>query len=83
MTAYVCDGMLATGGDPVEKSAELVLDLLPENPPRNGEFCWIADPLHALINLGEHPATNNPGSRRSGLVNYPRLSARPPEVTKP
>lgn len=38
-----------TGGDPVEKASELVLDLLTEDPPRNGEFCWIREPLQAPI----------------------------------
>ena len=49
-----------TGGDPIEKSAELVLDLLTEDPPRNGEFCWINDPLQAPIESWGTPRNEQP-----------------------
>lgn len=49
-----------TGGDPIEKSADLVLELLHEQPPRNGEFCWIRDPLQAPIKSWGNPGEAQP-----------------------
>jgi NAD(P)-dependent dehydrogenase (short-subunit alcohol dehydrogenase family) len=49
-----------TGGDPPEKAAQLVLDLIQEDPPRNGEFCWIEDPLQAPIDSWPPPSDSRP-----------------------
>ena len=49
-----------TGGDPIEKSTELVLDLLTEDPPRNGELCWINDPLQTPIESWGTPRNEQP-----------------------
>ncbi len=49
-----------TGGDPIEKSTDLVLELLNEQPPRNGEFCWIRDPLQAPIKSWGSPGEAQP-----------------------
>jgi NAD(P)-dependent dehydrogenase (short-subunit alcohol dehydrogenase family) len=49
-----------TGGDPPEKSASLVLSLIDEEPPRNGEFCWIDNPLQAPIPSWEQPRDERP-----------------------
>ena len=39
-----------TGGDPESKAVALVLSLVEDSPvPRNGEFCWIANPLQPAI----------------------------------
>ena len=49
-----------TGGDPIEKSAELMLELLTEVPARNGEFCWIRDPIQAPIDSWGSPNDAQP-----------------------
>lgn len=49
-----------TGGDPPEKAADLVLSLIDEEPPRNGEFCWIDKPLQAPIPSWEQPRDERP-----------------------
>ena len=39
-----------TGGDPAEKTADLVLDLLrPENDAVTGQFLWIKDGMKAPL----------------------------------
>lgn len=49
-----------TGGDPIDKAADLVVRLVVEDPPRNGEFCWIDDPLQAPIGSWEPPTDSRP-----------------------
>jgi NAD(P)-dependent dehydrogenase (short-subunit alcohol dehydrogenase family) len=44
------DWVEETGGDPESKAVSLVLALIDEETdPRNGEFCWIDEPLQAPI----------------------------------
>jgi NAD(P)-dependent dehydrogenase (short-subunit alcohol dehydrogenase family) len=44
------DWVAQTGGDPEDKAVRLVLSLVADSPaPRNGEFCWIDDPLQPPI----------------------------------
>lgn len=49
-----------TGGDPVDKAADLVVRLIDEDPPRNGEFCWIDEPLQEPIASWSPPADSRP-----------------------
>lgn len=49
-----------TGGDPPEKAAELVLRLIDEVPARNGEFCWIEDPIQPPIDSWPPPSDSRP-----------------------
>lgn len=49
-----------TGGDPAEKAGSLVVRLVQEDPPRNGEFCWIDDPLQAPIQSWPAPSDSRP-----------------------
>ena len=49
-----------TGGDPIEKAADLVVRLATEDPPRNGEFCWIEDPLQTPIESWAPPSDSRP-----------------------
>lgn len=38
-----------TGGDPESKAVDLICGIVSEDRPRNGEFCWIEDPLQPPI----------------------------------
>ena len=50
-----------TGGDPPEKAVELVLELTSdEGGARNGEFCWISEPLQAPIRSWDKPTDARP-----------------------
>lgn len=50
-----------TGGDPPEKAVALVLELTSDaGADRNGEFCWIDDPLQAPIHSWDKPTDARP-----------------------
>ena len=50
-----------TGGDPPEKAVALVLELTSDaGADRNGEFCWIEDPLQAPIHSWDKPTDARP-----------------------
>ena len=51
----------ATGGDPPEKAVALILELTSDSGAgRNGEFCWVKDPLQAPIDSWEKPTDARP-----------------------
>ncbi len=50
-----------TGGDPPEKAVALVLELTSDaGADRNGEFCWIDEPLQAPIHSWDKPTDARP-----------------------
>ncbi|MEO5884925.1 MAG: SDR family oxidoreductase, partial [Candidatus Limnocylindrales bacterium] len=50
-----------TGGDPPGKAVDLVLELTSDaGAARNGEFCWVQDPLQAPIPSWDRPADARP-----------------------
>jgi NAD(P)-dependent dehydrogenase (short-subunit alcohol dehydrogenase family) len=50
-----------TGGDPPEKAVALVLELTSDaGAARNGEFCWVEDPLQAPIPSWDKPTDERP-----------------------
>lgn len=50
-----------TGGDPPHKAVDLVLELTSDaGGARNGEFCWVADPLQAPIASWDKPSEARP-----------------------
>jgi NAD(P)-dependent dehydrogenase (short-subunit alcohol dehydrogenase family) len=50
-----------TGGDPPEKAVALILELTSDaGADRNGEFCWIEDPLQAPIPSWDRPTDARP-----------------------
>lgn len=50
-----------TGGDPPHKAVDLVLELTSDaGGSRNGEFCWIHEPLQAPIHSWDKPTDDRP-----------------------
>ncbi len=50
-----------TGGDPPEKAVALILELTSDaGADRNGEFCWIEEPLQAPIPSWDRPTDARP-----------------------
>jgi NAD(P)-dependent dehydrogenase (short-subunit alcohol dehydrogenase family) len=50
-----------TGGDPPAKAVDLVLELTSDaGADRNGEFCWVRDPLQAPIHSWDKPTDERP-----------------------
>lgn len=50
-----------TGGDPPEKAVDLIVELTSDaGGARNGEFCWVKDPLQAPIPSWEKPTDARP-----------------------
>lgn len=50
-----------TGGDPPHKAVDLILELTSDaGGDRNGEFCWVKDPLQAPIPSWEKPTDARP-----------------------
>jgi NAD(P)-dependent dehydrogenase (short-subunit alcohol dehydrogenase family) len=50
-----------TGGDPPHKAVDLILELTSDaGGARNGEFCWVKDPLQAPIPSWEKPVDARP-----------------------
>ncbi|MFN8623323.1 MAG: SDR family oxidoreductase [Chloroflexota bacterium] len=50
-----------TGGDPPEKAVDLVMELTSDaGGDRNGEFCWVKDPLQAPIPSWDKPSDARP-----------------------
>lgn len=55
------DWVAETGGDPPEKAVDLVLELTSDaGADRNGEFCWVHEPLQAPIPSWDKPADARP-----------------------
>lgn len=53
-------GALATGGDPPEAAARLVLDVVQGDAARNGAFLWLDDPLQPPIPAWETAVEERP-----------------------
>jgi NAD(P)-dependent dehydrogenase (short-subunit alcohol dehydrogenase family) len=50
-----------TGGDPPHKAVDLILELTSDaGGSRNGEFCWVKDPLQAPIPSWDRPSDARP-----------------------
>lgn len=50
-----------TGGDPPSKAVDLILELTSDaGGARNGEFCWVADPLQPPIPSWQTPTHSQP-----------------------
>ena len=54
------DWVLATGGDPPEAAARLVLDVVQGDAARNGAFLWLDDPLQPPIPAWETAVEERP-----------------------
>jgi len=55
------DWVAETGGDPPEKAVDLVLELTSDaGADRNGEFCWVHEPLQAPIPSWDKPTDVRP-----------------------
>ena len=55
------DWVAETGGDPPEKAVDLVLELTSDTgADRNGEFCWVHEPLQAPIPSWDKPTDARP-----------------------
>ncbi|MEP6639783.1 MAG: hypothetical protein ABJC39_10580, partial [Chloroflexota bacterium] len=53
-----------TGGDEPSKAVDLVLELTSDaGGARNGEFCWIHEPLQAPIHSWDKPTDERPWIR--------------------
>ena len=50
-----------TGGDPPHKAVDLIMELTSDaGGARNGEFCWVKDPLQAPIDSWDKPTDARP-----------------------
>lgn len=50
-----------TGGDPPHKAVDLIVELTSDaGGARNGEFCWVKDPLQAPIHSWDKPSDARP-----------------------
>jgi len=50
-----------TGGDPPHKAVDLIVELTSDaGGERNGEFCWVKDPLQAPIHSWDKPSDARP-----------------------
>lgn len=50
-----------TGGDPPHKAVDLIVELTSDaGGDRNGEFCWVKDPLQAPIHSWDRPSDARP-----------------------
>lgn len=50
-----------TGGDPPHKAVDLIMELTSDaGGARNGEFCWVRDPLQAPIHSWDKPTDARP-----------------------